>query len=117
MGTTFPPRLGDRGKGNEMSDFSKMVVATIDGRPVTQGELSTAFDWVADRSNWKNPIDCVVVLSFRQMALVREAVPFFTGGPVVITPAQGTMSATEYTRSDSRAVRVEADGYYRCVGA
>lgn len=88
-----------------MEDFSKTVVAQVEGRDVTQGELSHAFDFVADRSNWKNPIDVVVVLSDRQVALVREAVVFFTG------------SVPTITKREDGAVRVVAAGYYAAVGA
>lgn len=86
-------------------DFSKTVVATIEGRPVTQGELAEAFDWVADRANWKLPVDCTLVLSPRQTLLVREAVPFFTGCVATITPGP------------NGSKRVEADGYYKAIGA
>lgn len=87
------------------NDLDAQVVAKIDGRDVTRRELSAAFDWVADRSNWKNPIDCTVALTDRQAALVAEAVVFFAGCRPTIK------------RIDETIVRVQAVGYYAAVGA
>lgn len=90
-----------------IAESNAQVVATIEGRPVTRGELSEAFDWVADRSNWKNPIACAIVLSARQRALVREAIVFFTGSIPTITVDDG----------DAETTIVRAAGYYATIGA
>jgi hypothetical protein len=89
----------------ESREFSKTIVAQVEGRDVTQGELAAAFDWVADKAHWKNPIDCVVALSPRQVALVREAVPFFTG------------SKARVEVIDEGVVRIRAAGYFATIGA
>lgn len=89
-----------------MEDFSKTVVAKIEGRDVTQGELSTAFDWVRNAEHWKNPIDCTIALSERQCALVTEAVVFFTGSRPSIRRLP-----------DGVYVHVKAAGYFATIGA
>jgi hypothetical protein len=91
--------------------FSKTVVGEVMGKPVTQGELSLAFDAVANRANWKNPIDAVVSLDSYTMAMVREAVVFFTGS----VPTFELMTGT--TTSGMGRYRVKAAGYYRTIGA
>jgi hypothetical protein len=86
------------------NELDAIVVARIEGRDVTRRELSAAFDWVADRSNWKNPIDVRLVLSDRQCALVAAAVEFFAGCRPTI-------------ERDGDVVHVRAVGYYVAVGA
>jgi len=93
------------------NEFSKTVVAKVEGRPVTQGELSLAFDAVANKANWKNPIDAVVSLDSYTMAMVREAVVFFTGSVPTFELTTGT------TTSGMGRYRVKAAGYYRTIGA
>ena len=94
----------------EALEFSKMVVATVMGKAVTQGQLSAAFDRVADKANWKNPINAVVVLkTHREMAMIKEAVRFFAG-------CQAKFEAVELLGARCR-YRVTAKGYYLAVGA
>lgn len=88
------------------------IVANINGRDVTRGELSTAFDLVADRSNWKNPISALVNLTDSERDMVAGAVVFFTGSVASFEAiSHGTMQhgLTRY--------RVRAAGYYRAIGA
>ena len=94
---------------NASQNDSRMeIVDHIDGRPVTRFELTEAFDWVCDRSNWKNPINCTVYLSPRQIKLVRHAVAFFVGAFPTITFA---------TTDGTAKVRVVSPGYYAICGA
>lgn len=94
-----------------MSEFSKQVVAKIAGRDVTQGELAAAFDKVADKANWKLPIDATVDLSGdADLATIREAVVFFAGCVPTFVPVVGAaLPGCRY--------RVRAVGYYAAVGA
>ena len=91
-------------------EFTKTVVATVMGKPVTQGQLSEAFDRVADKANWKNKIDAVVDLNDQEMAMISEAVVFFTGSVAKFAPRNGAaLPKCRY--------RVTAAGYYATIGA
>ena len=83
----------------------------MNGRDVTRGELSVAFDAVANKRHWKLPINCVVDLDAHTMAMVREAVIFFTGS----VPEFHSLSGT--TTSGVGTYRVRAAGYYETCGA
>lgn len=88
------------------AESDAQVVAQVFGLDVTRGQLSLAFDQVADKANWKNPIDRVVrIASDRQMAFIREAVIFFTG------------SVPTFTAKGANKYRVTAAGYYNTIGA
>lgn len=93
------------------AESAAMVVDRIDGRDVTRAELKLAFDAVADKANWKNPIDKVVDLDPFTMQMVRQAVIFFAGCVPTFEPLTGS------TTSGMRKYRVKADGYYIAVGA
>lgn len=88
-------------------------VDIINGKPVTRGELSDAFDLVVPRDNWKRPIDRVIEADFDTIDRVRRATVFFAGCVAtveVIEPAAD--------RTDGKAkYRVTAPGYYAAVGA
>ena len=95
-----------------MSDFDgrNQVAGKVNGRDVTRGELSVAFDAVADKANWKNPVDSVVDLNDAEMAMVREAVVFFTGSVAKFEARKGAkLPRCRY--------RVRAAGYYKTIGA
>jgi hypothetical protein len=64
-----------------------------------QSDLTAAFDLVADKTNWKNPIDAFISI-FEDEALISDAVIHFTGSAPTITRASHLLS------------RVVADGYY-----
>lgn len=87
------------------------VVAEVKGRPVTAETLSIAFDAVADKTNWKNPIDRVVDLDDYTKALVERAVIYFVGS----TPTFERLGGT--TTGGVGRYRVRADGYYLTIGA
>lgn len=78
-----------------------------------RSEVSALFDLVADKSNWKNPINAEVALTFDEADLLREAVIFFTGSVPsldVIEPCAN--------RTDGKSLyRVKALGYYITIGA
>lgn len=96
----------------EVNAMDAMVVARINGRDVTRGELSVAFDRVADPTNWKNPICKSVVLHGdvdEQIALTREAVRFFAGCDPTFTRHGPSL--------DGERVHFMAVGYYIAVGA
>jgi hypothetical protein len=92
------------------SESDAQIVGRVNGRPVTRGELSEAFDYVANRDNWKLPIDATVDLGPASMAMVREAVIFFTGSVPSFTAV-----GPEVDRC--ARFRVRAAGYYAAVGA
>ena len=76
----------------------------------TMLELHHAFDRVIEnQAHWKAPIDATIRVPKRAQArtleAIRKAVIHFTGSVATITPAPGGL------------FRVEADGYYRAVGA
>jgi hypothetical protein len=87
----------------QISEADAQVVETIDGRSITRAELRAAFDRVADRSHWKNPIaSSVVIHSEFEREVIRRAVVFFTGsvptfehvaGPFFICRAAGYFAA------------------------
>jgi hypothetical protein len=87
------------------------VVAQVNGRAVTRGELKIAFDAVANKANWKMPVDATVNLDAHTKALVAEAVPFFTGSHARFQLLSGT------TTGGIGRYRVRAAGYYKTVGA
>jgi hypothetical protein len=95
----------------EAVELSKTVVATVMGREVTHGELSMAFDAVADKAHWKNPINAVVDLDEFTKAMVAKAVVFFAGCEASFERMGGT------TTSGVGRYRVKAKGYYLAVGA
>lgn len=85
--------------------LANVQVGTVLGKAVTRGELSQAFDLVANRDNWKMPIDATVWLDDWQKACVHEAVIFFTG------------SIPRFHWLAPRQYRVVAAGYYATIGA
>ncbi len=81
------------------------IVAEVNGRKVTRGELKLAFELVEDDKNWKNPIDITIDDPGSAMiSMIDEAVLFFTGARPIF----------EY---DNKNVRVHAAGYYLSIGA
>ena len=86
--------------------IDQAVVADVMGKPVTRAELSAALDRVADQTDWKAPINVVVVInSDFEMVLIREAVWFFTG------------SRATFTAKGRNQYQVKAAGYYTAIGA
>lgn len=97
-------------------DSNAQVVAQIAGKPVTRGELSAAFDLVANKANWKLPIDCTMQLTGEQVALIREAVVFFAGSVAKFAaPAQ----SVQWDNGNNPVIvyHITARGYYADVGA
>jgi hypothetical protein len=97
------------GFGLEIAESDAQVVGSIQGQPVTRGELSLAFARVRNPKNWKFAIDATVTLATdREILTLREAVIFFTGSVPSITVVIG---------QDGLRYRVQAAGYYQTVGA
>lgn len=92
---------------------AEQIVSTINGRNVTRGELSTAFNLVASK-NWKDPIDKTAWLTVDEMAMVAEAIIFFTGstGKFELLGEQA-----RFHPDLQYCYHVTADGYYRTIGA
>jgi hypothetical protein len=63
----------------------------------TRGQLSDAFNLVANHENWKNPIDTVIDLSDQEMAMVREA-----SHVAVIAAFEPRLSPHSHTQSSGR---------------
>jgi hypothetical protein len=79
------------------------IVAKVNGVDVTRGELDEVFKLVQPKDNWKMPIDAVVPRGTK-LAMLKEAVIFFTGSSPTIKQVRG-------------GFRVTAAGYYAAVGA
>ena len=93
--------------------FLAMIGAKCDGFEFTIRELHRAFERVSPKPNWKTQIDATIAIEdTRDMALIREAVPFMTGSIPVITPTKTFLSGRA-----KNTFRVEADGYYHDIGA
>lgn len=71
----------------------------------TREQMKEAFDMVADRNHWKNPIKRIVKIEPRMIPIIEDAVMYFTG------------SEAEITKLHSGFYRVEAVGYYSAIGA
>ncbi len=92
-------------------DHMKEVVSTVDGSSVTRGELAAIFDKIKNEEHWKNPIDKIVeIKNDHEMAMIEEAVIFFTGSVPDFKP----MSQCRPGRS---VYHVTADGYFQAIGA
>lgn len=87
------------------------VITRVKGVVVTQGRLSAAFDKVADKKHWKNPIDTTVECDDLEKEIIYEAVIHFTGSvpEFVVLPGRH--------RGQKRKYRIKADGYYLAIGA
>jgi len=85
-----------------MSDRPSLNPET--GTPWSRAELKAAFDLVANRSHWKNPIRRTVPAG-TDLELVREAVIFYTG------------SVPEFSTKPDGSTLVVAIGYFAAVGA
>ena len=77
----------------------------FDGRDVTRGEASAAFDRVKNPSHWKNPVDAIVEATIDETAVISQAVTFYTGSRPTIR------------KLGARVFRVTAAGYFATVGA
>jgi hypothetical protein len=87
------------------------IVETVGEFQFTRAELRTAFDRVANKSNWKLPVDSVVVFTTgpRERIALHVAIRFFTG-------SSATMEVVKLAEGSS-TYRVRAAGYYAAVGA
>ncbi len=108
---TIQTQTIDQFIASEKATSASQIVAQVNGRGVTRDELSLAFDAVADKANWKNPINTVVDLDDYTKALVAEAVVFYAG----CVPSFERLTGT--TTSGLAKYRVTAKGYYAAVGA
>jgi hypothetical protein len=89
-----------------IEDSMKQVVSMVQGRPVTRGQLSKAFDLVKNDEHWKNPIDkTLLMMTCEEEAMIYEAVLFFAG------------CRPTFKFNEDGSVRVRAQGYYLSVGS
>lgn len=94
----------------EIQTAQSEIVVTVGEYQFTREELETAFNQVAPKDQWKNPICAYAVFrSPRERIAMHAAVPFFTGS----TPTLEFVG----TAGDTSAYKVVADGYYKAVGA
>lgn len=75
-----------------------------DGRRMSDDDLSRVFDLVSPAGNWKMPIDARVPLDAATPAEIERAVVWYTGGGPDVFEEDGFW-------------RVQAAGYYMCVGS
>jgi hypothetical protein len=94
----------------ELANSRSETVAQVMGKDVTRGDLCEAFAGVTNVDHWKKPINAVIDLDDRGMAMVREAVVFFTGSVPSFSPMLGA-------RLPKCRYRVQAAGYYATIGA
>lgn len=85
------------------SHNQEIVFTGADGMPVTREQALCLFNLVADKGNWKLPIDAVISGHWG-VADVCEAITFFTG------------SVAKVTEVKPNQYRFEADGYYLATG-
>lgn len=91
-------------------------IARVHGRDILKAELSAAFDLVADKAHWKNPIDATLQLTTEQVALIHDAALFFGAGEAKFhAPAQ----TVQWDNGDNMVAvyHVTAPGYYATIGA
>jgi len=81
--------------------FAELDAQVVSDDGYTRGDLRVAFDMVADKDDWKAPVDALIHPTYREV--VREAVIFFTG------------SVPSFVARDGR-LRVHAAGYYEVCG-
>lgn len=70
-------------------------------------ELKAAFDLVAPKDNWKMPIDITLHATDAEVAVIKEAITFYTGSVATVTALMGAIGW----------VRITAAGYYVAIGA
>jgi hypothetical protein len=101
----------------QQDDGARQIVATVLGRKVTRAKLTEAFNLVAPKDGWKNPINAEVVIdSDLRMLLIREAVIFFTGS-VPTFDFSRSVRPIKGTDGGAAIYRVRAAGYYATIGA
>jgi hypothetical protein len=80
----------------------------VSSKGFTHGQLHDAFTFVQDKTNWKNPIACVLDdPTDAQCQLIAEAVNYIAGGGAKFT----------IISMRSNKIRVTAPGYYNTIGA
>lgn len=100
-----------------MDDGRNQLVAKVNGRMVSRGQLSDAFEKVRPAGNWKDPIRAEVMIEGdEELAMIREAVVFFTGS----IPAFKAIRPVRPIKGDyggAMLYSVRAAGYYLTIGA
>jgi len=86
----------------DIAERMKMAIIKSMG-DYTEEQLHAAFDKVANKDNWKFPVDAVI--SRNDLDVTAKAVEFFTGSKLKIAEDLGAN------------LRVQAIGYYAAVGA
>lgn len=90
------------------------VVANVNGKPVTRGQLNDAFKLVQPKDHWKNPINVVLALTADEREMVREAIVFFTGS---VARFETVAFDADRQRPNRFTYRVTAAGYFATIGA
>lgn len=90
-----------------VEDLTVARLAINEDEPIhfgySRNQLKEAFDRVANRDNWKSPIDNIVALADVQVTMA--AISFYTGSLPAVTLLPDGLCA------------VQAIGYYLAVGA
>lgn len=86
-------------------DSNVQVVSTVGGKPVTRGQLSAAFDRVRNTKHWKYPVNTIITAELDEIAMIEEAIVFFTG------------SAPHSTKLENGQWSIRAAGYFAAIGA
>jgi hypothetical protein len=102
-----------------MDNANDQIVAKVNGRDVTRGDLSAAFDRVKNNEHWKNRIDATIdVTTDDELLMIREAIIFFTGSvPRFERLASLAQPGIIGFSVIGARVRVRAVGYFAAIGA
>ncbi len=90
---------------HERCESNAQVV--VESKGWTRGDLSEAFDRVANKENWKLAIDTTIECSADDHAIICEAVAFFTGSVANVTPVG----------EGAKRFHFKAAGYYSAIGS
>lgn len=93
-----------------IAESNAQIVSKVNGRDVTRGELSAAFDLVKNPKGWKEHINARAELTDEQVNVIDEAVIFFTG-------SVAEFRAIGKPKNGKQTYRVRAAGYYRTIGS
>lgn len=86
------------------ADYPVSTYTGAPGETRMQSELADAFNLVANKENWKLPIDVTLDMADVNIRLIVDAVVHFTG------------SVPSFTYIENR-IHIRAAGYYATVGA
>ena len=96
-------------KGMKSAEVAKLtenefMAIAVDESGYSQNQLKEAFNLVANKENWKLPIDTQVP-ACAPADLIARAIAWYTG------------SIAKFSLATNGWLNVEAEGYYKAIGA